>query len=102
MFYSLNLPKKQFAELDLDPDAVYVATLQHARAVKRLELPLRKLSKGVPAVLVGWHATQSNYLGTAFLVDEIVLERGKQRFKLHEGNLAMDARKARAKKRLDP
>lgn len=96
LYYSLDLNPAYLRKMGLEPDAVYVATLQQTDAAKRLNLPLDMLRGGTKATLIGWHATASNYLSSSFLIDKLVLRGGDLQFALHENNPEMDKRKKQA------
>ncbi|GHD29550.1 hypothetical protein [Parahalioglobus pacificus] len=90
MAFSITDVGEGFEGIELNKQRKFIATLQLSKKFKaKLEergLDKKRFSKGVPAVLYGWPATEWNTTDSAFLVDELVLTKSNRRLVFHKAN----------------
>jgi hypothetical protein len=83
MHFTLDALGRGIEATDFDPDLVYIATLQLAREVRRLNANPRSFERGVQARITGWPATADNYGHSMMLVNELDFLKGKKVLRFH-------------------
>lgn len=78
--FKVDAPGEGAESYGVDRDSYHIGTLQVSNKVKAKKLNKKQFKDGAPAILFVWPALEWNQTISEFLIDELVLLNGNQRY----------------------